>query len=487
MLDKVLEENPNMDFDIAVAWCVNAKNSLANCHGFSPYQLAMGRNPVLPAVQDDKPPALTTKPANEIIRQNLNALHSARVAFTESEYSEKIRRALSHNVRTYSDTPILSGDSVYYKRNDQTKWIGPAVVLGKDGQQVLVKHGSYYIRVHPCRIQLSNDGRDSVKDINQSNDVSSLSNNELTMQNPTQPESGDESSSSDGDNKLPNTHPPLLPLLPQVHAIEQEGEHQHAPEQGNTPQLLQKEQEQPQLPIDTKPKRRGRPPKIQATNTAPHMHTNDAPEDLQPASNHPNSQRSTESPIGENLPSTKGLAPAQNAETSGLCKNSRTTFKLQNDSSWTEGVLHSRSGKQNGKWKHSWNIIHPDGSIKSVDLTHDVSEWSHNVDAETDTEIIECPTLVAEIDHNTETAKQRELESWRAQEVYDEVSNEGQKCVAVRWVITPKVINGVPSTKARLCAKGFQDEQPFRTDSPTWCKESSTVTHRNDAMGSPFY
>ena len=31
---------------------------------------------------------------------------------------------------------------------------GPGNVLGQDGQQVLIKHGSYYVRVHPCRIKL---------------------------------------------------------------------------------------------------------------------------------------------------------------------------------------------------------------------------------------------------------------------------------------------------------------------------------------------
>ena len=30
---------------------------------------------------------------------------------------------------------------------------GPAVVIGKDNQQILVKHGGSYVRVHPCRLQ----------------------------------------------------------------------------------------------------------------------------------------------------------------------------------------------------------------------------------------------------------------------------------------------------------------------------------------------
>ena len=33
---------------------------------------------------------------------------------------------------------------------DSPKWKGPASVVGKAGQQVLLKHGGHYIRVHPC-------------------------------------------------------------------------------------------------------------------------------------------------------------------------------------------------------------------------------------------------------------------------------------------------------------------------------------------------
>ena len=52
------------------------------------------------------------------------------------------------------------------------------------------------------------------------------------------------------------------------------------------------------------------------------------------------------------------------------------------------------------------------------------------------------------------------------------MENNGQNFVAVRWVITPKMVDGVPSVKARLVAKGFQEEQNFRKDSPTCSRES---------------
>ena len=86
----------------------------------------------------------------------MNAFYSAREAFIQSERSERIRRALNSNTRTYSDVAFLNGDVVYYKRKDSRKWKGPATVLGKDGQQVLLKHGGYYVRVHPCKLRLAN-------------------------------------------------------------------------------------------------------------------------------------------------------------------------------------------------------------------------------------------------------------------------------------------------------------------------------------------
>lgn len=44
ILDKTLEET-GTDFQLVLAWYVSAKNSLANVHGFSPFQLALGQNP----------------------------------------------------------------------------------------------------------------------------------------------------------------------------------------------------------------------------------------------------------------------------------------------------------------------------------------------------------------------------------------------------------------------------------------------------------
>ena len=141
MLDKTLEDH-NTDFELALAWCVNAKNSLANVHGFSPFQLALGQNPKLPSIFHDKPPALSPINTNKILTDNLLLLHRTRQAYIASESSEKICRALNHNVRTSGDIKYITGDSFYFKRANERRWREPGKVLGQDGHQVQVKYGS---------------------------------------------------------------------------------------------------------------------------------------------------------------------------------------------------------------------------------------------------------------------------------------------------------------------------------------------------------
>ena len=51
-------EDTKYSFDVAVAWAVSAKNILNTVHGFNPNQLVFGKDPSLPSVALNKPPAL---------------------------------------------------------------------------------------------------------------------------------------------------------------------------------------------------------------------------------------------------------------------------------------------------------------------------------------------------------------------------------------------------------------------------------------------
>jgi len=72
-------------------------------------------------------------------------------------------------------------------------------------------------------------------------------------------------------------------------------------------------------------------------------------------------------------------------------------------------------------------------------------------------------------------AKEKELEQWRLREVYKDIEDNGQNYISLRWVVTTKIIDNQPTKKARLCARGFEEDQNFRTDSPTCTREGIRI------------
>ena len=91
-------EDVSCEPEVALAWALSAKNALQNSGGFTPNQLVFGHNVNTPSIITDKIPALQPTTSSEIIRKNMNALHSARKNIIQAENSEKIRRALWHQV-----------------------------------------------------------------------------------------------------------------------------------------------------------------------------------------------------------------------------------------------------------------------------------------------------------------------------------------------------------------------------------------------------
>ena len=111
-------EDTKCSFDIVVAWAVSAKNTLNTVHGFSPSQLVFGKNRSLPSVALNKLLVLEGVTACDVVAENLNAMHAARKAYIASESSEKLRRALRHQVWPAISARYNNGDLVDFKRND---------------------------------------------------------------------------------------------------------------------------------------------------------------------------------------------------------------------------------------------------------------------------------------------------------------------------------------------------------------------------------
>ena len=122
-------------------------------HGFTPAQLATGQNPRLPSAHPDGLPALEEETTSSVIAKHFNTIASARKAVASAQTSAKLKRALREPIRSYWEAIYNHGDNVFYKLPDQRPWQGPAAVIGRDGKVVLIRHGSIYRRVHPCRSQ----------------------------------------------------------------------------------------------------------------------------------------------------------------------------------------------------------------------------------------------------------------------------------------------------------------------------------------------
>ena len=70
-------------------------------------------------------------------------------------------------------------------------------------------------------------------------------------------------------------------------------------------------------------------------------------------------------------------------------------------------------------------------------------------------------TLLMKNNSDILEAKQKELEQWKKEGVYTECTNQGQDCISLQWVLKEKFVGDKKIIKARLCARGFEEEQCF--------------------------
>ena len=131
-----------------------------------------------------------------------------------------------------------------------------------------------------------------------------------------------------------------------------------------------------------------------------------------------------------------------------------------------------RAGKATGNNKNWYNVeILQPKDLEGVKISIDVGQVN---DLNTNEPIPEPEEDNVMVVANTQfhTAKMKELDSWKQNNVYTIVRNEGQKCISTRWICSMKSTPDGFVPKARLVARGFEELNVTQKDSPTCAHES---------------
>ena len=68
---------------------------------------------------------------------------------------------------------------------------------------------------------------------------------------------------------------------------------------------------------------------------------------------------------------------------------------------------------------------------------------------------------LAHVNREVDDTKDIGLKSWIEEGVYAETNDVGEEAFSVRQVVTPKLIDGKASTKARLVSQGFEEDTAY--------------------------
>ena len=163
-------------------------------------------------------------------------------------------------------------------------------------------------------------------------------------------------------------------------------------------------------------------------------------------------------------------------QTEKFPKKDETIRYKQPGSQWKEATVIGRAGKSTGKYS-SWVNVQNSDETTCINL-EDV-EWEHHnastVNEQNHSESEVLYTIVPVSEHETSAvkdAKRKEIENWEHFNVFEKVENKGQKSITTTWVITGSVQADSIKTKARLVARGFEEEKEIPVDSPTVLKSS---------------
>ena len=135
-LERMMTADPRLKPQVALAWVIYATNTMQNVNGYVPFQLVFGMIPRHPLLVEDNPKEdeIIADPKTQWARHHRTML-AAKEHFIAVENDSIIKKALNQRIYT-NPNKISDGDWVYFRRNHERYWKGPAKVLLKDGKSL---------------------------------------------------------------------------------------------------------------------------------------------------------------------------------------------------------------------------------------------------------------------------------------------------------------------------------------------------------------
>jgi len=187
-------------------------------------------------------------------------------------------------------------------------------------------------------------------------------------------------------------------------------------------------------------------------------------DDIQPAST-----QSSQAESQENIDVIETSPSIVNVKSIFPKKEDTISFKRVPGETWVEAKVLGRAGKATGKYQ-SWMNIKVGEAETCVNLD-DLDEWKILEKSPDTSNVQEEVNIIIPTKRHQElsviNAKNKELNLLKEFQVYTEVPHQQQNAISTTWVITEKHVNNISHTKARLVARGFEEDQNFQADSPT--------------------
>ncbi len=422
ILVALAQDYPKTPLETLLLWALVAKNSMLMVQGFSPYQIMFGKNPKLPNIITDPLPTWNNEDISGALKKHIDSMKATREAFVKSESCKKLKLALEAKIRT-NNTVYHHGDRVYFKRTGfDDKWFSGKVVF-QDNKVIFVRSGSYFYRCSANRIIKA--GTELAKRLDREENETTETLEPTVDQNP---------------ENIPEDT---------THSLNEDQNNEMTPPNNSNNQPLNTTGSEPE--------------KTKSLQTS----DSNQSDPVKTVTNKDTDQQPTNASTPQQIPQPNINPKTKQSENTPIRLKKDDVIELKLNGKWTNAVVKSHAGRKTGKYQHWYNIILDNGEQKSFDAsqvefkksTHEnvLAMWVHDE--------IFAAIVSPEKKDSPEAlqAKLSELDKLKDFGTYEEVPDEGQETISTRWVLTSKE-NVI---KARLTARGFEEESNVRSDSPT--------------------